>query len=163
MAAARPTPDGAPSPRVDGGPARGARLMTRHGDGGSDAAAAGSGLPAVGSGGSTPDLAGGGGGWWLAAAGEGGRRVPRTRWRRRGHGGGGGGGWRGETRLEADVCGGRERRCDWMLRRPACVEAAVATAAEARPTTAEGDVAQLPTGDGCTARRIGGGEGRRRW
>uniref|UniRef100_A0A0E0IJ64 Uncharacterized protein n=1 Tax=Oryza nivara TaxID=4536 RepID=A0A0E0IJ64_ORYNI len=62
MAAARPTPDVAPSPHMDGGPARGARLTTRRGDGGSGAAAAGSGLPAVGSGGSTPDLAGGGGG-----------------------------------------------------------------------------------------------------
>uniref|UniRef100_A0A0E0BWU7 Uncharacterized protein n=1 Tax=Oryza meridionalis TaxID=40149 RepID=A0A0E0BWU7_9ORYZ len=62
MAAARPTPDGAPSPRVDGGSARGGRLTMRRGDGGSGAAAAGSGLPAVGSGESTADLAGGGGG-----------------------------------------------------------------------------------------------------
>nr|BAD36692.1 unknown protein [Oryza sativa Japonica Group] len=77
-------------------------------------------------------------------------------------------GWR-PTRAEAadgdttGGCGGRRTgRRGW---RPACVEAAVAataeaavaTAAEARSTTAEGDVAQLPTGDGCTARRIGGG------
>lgn len=41
--------------------------------------------------------------------------------------------------------------------------AVVAAAAEARPTTAEGDVAQPATGDGYTARRIGGGEARRRW
>uniref|UniRef100_A0A0E0E9L7 DUF834 domain-containing protein n=1 Tax=Oryza meridionalis TaxID=40149 RepID=A0A0E0E9L7_9ORYZ len=67
MAAARPTPDGAPSPRVDGGSALGGRLTTRRGDGGSSTAAAGSGLPTVGSGGSTLDLAGGGGGWRLAA------------------------------------------------------------------------------------------------
>uniref|UniRef100_A0A0E0MX28 DUF834 domain-containing protein n=1 Tax=Oryza rufipogon TaxID=4529 RepID=A0A0E0MX28_ORYRU len=114
MAAARPTPDGAPSPRVDGGPAHGGkpptaprlrawmagrrveeRLTTRRGDGGdgrSGAAAAGSGLPAVGSGASMTDLAGasprattmgaegGGGGWRLAAAGEGGRHVWRTQW-----------------------------------------------------------------------------------
>uniref|UniRef100_A0A0E0NK04 Uncharacterized protein n=1 Tax=Oryza rufipogon TaxID=4529 RepID=A0A0E0NK04_ORYRU len=109
MAAARPTPDGAPSPRVDGGPARGARLTTRRGDGGSDAAAAGSGLPAGGSGASTPELAGASrsqarrlavaGGWrqlveeagvrddgrWrrrLAATGRGGGRRRRPRWRR---------------------------------------------------------------------------------
>nr|XP_025881033.1 uncharacterized protein LOC112938812 [Oryza sativa Japonica Group] len=63
------------------------------------------------------------GGWWLAAAGEGGRCMQRMQWRRRGHGGGGGGGWRGETRLEADACGGRGRRCDWRLRRPAHMEA----------------------------------------
>ncbi|EEC70735.1 hypothetical protein OsI_02140 [Oryza sativa Indica Group] len=149
------------------------RLTTRRGDGRdgrSGAAAAGSGLPAVGSGASMTDLAGasprattmgaegGGGGWRLAAAGEGGRHVCRTQWRWRGHGGGGCGGWRAGRHswrpalveaVDGDAAGsygGRRAR-----------EAAVAATAEAWPMMAQGDVAQPATGDGCTARRSGRG------
>ncbi|BAS88829.1 Os04g0372400, partial [Oryza sativa Japonica Group] len=75
-------------------------------------------------------------------------------------------GWR-PTHAEAadgDATGGCGGRRTWRRGwRPACVEAVVAAAAEARPMTAEGDVAQPATGDGYKARRIGGGEARRRW
>uniref|UniRef100_A0A0E0IIV0 Uncharacterized protein n=1 Tax=Oryza nivara TaxID=4536 RepID=A0A0E0IIV0_ORYNI len=180
MAAGRPTPDGAPSPRVDGGPVRGGkaddaawrrRIRCRRGRI----------QPPrdwirrihAGSGWSKPsgayDRSGGGGGWRLEAGACGGRggdgeamvteaakdgarvgaaggrraRRPRTAMRpeaaEAGARGGAAGGWRA-----------------WRRWRPAA-EAAVAAAAEARPMTADGDVAQPATGDGCTVRRSGRG------
>ncbi|BAD73547.1 hypothetical protein [Oryza sativa Japonica Group] len=141
MAAARPTPDGAPSPRVDGGPTRGGKV--------DDAAwrrwrrqirrRRGWIWPPRG---------------WIRCLHDGsGRSKPSgdddgsRRWRWRLAAGG-----RRPALVEAVVgdaagsCGGRRAR-----------EAAVAAIAEAWPMMAQGDVAQLATGDGCTARRSGRG------